>query len=340
MSLIHKEGGVIMIATNKVHLSSVRTQINSAIKRLETTTLVENDFLRPGSVFNKPMYPTEILEQWDKLGIRRTLENYNDLMGQATELKRSGDLNGANQIYINIFRDQKKLDKEYIWPWCKIMILAKNFADLDLLLRFLYALNVREHITDATSRGERPTRSFGCNTALYLRNLCDSALASKDEVSWRFAQYGGSDYWKSYQLTDAQYRKFLTYFSLDKAGVSTQTPASQPARSTSSTKATAAATSTQQSGGCYIATAVYGSYDCPEVWTLRRYRDEHLALSRGGRAFITAYYAVSPWMVRHLGAVSPIRCIWKTILDHWIVRLHEHGYDDAPYSDAPMSKAE
>ena len=31
------------------------------------------------------------------------------------------------------------------------------------------------------------------------------------------------------------------------------------------------------SGGCYVATAVYGSYDCPEVWTLRRYRDYTLA---------------------------------------------------------------
>ena len=26
--------------------------------------------------------------------------------------------------------------------------------------------------------------------------------------------------------------------------------------------------------GCYIATCVYGSYDCPQVWILRRYRDE------------------------------------------------------------------
>lgn len=25
--------------------------------------------------------------------------------------------------------------------------------------------------------------------------------------------------------------------------------------------------------GCYVATCVYGSYDCPEVWTLRRFRD-------------------------------------------------------------------
>ncbi|MFR9028073.1 MAG: DUF2726 domain-containing protein [Clostridium sp.] len=28
--------------------------------------------------------------------------------------------------------------------------------------------------------------------------------------------------------------------------------------------------------GCYIATAVYGSYDCPQVWVLRRFRDQIL----------------------------------------------------------------
>ena len=43
-------------------------------------------------------------------------------------------------------------------------------------------------------------------------------------------------------------------------------------------------------GGCYVATAVYGSYDCPEVWTLRRYRDYSLAETWYGRAFIKLYY--------------------------------------------------
>ena len=41
--------------------------------------------------------------------------------------------------------------------------------------------------------------------------------------------------------------------------------------------------------GCYVATAVYGSYDCPQVWTLRRFRDHTLAASWYGRAFIRAY---------------------------------------------------
>ena len=37
---------------------------------------------------------------------------------------------------------------------------------------------------------------------------------------------------------------------------------------------------------CYVATAVYGSYDCPEVWTLRRFRDNTLEETWYGRAFI------------------------------------------------------
>ena len=45
--------------------------------------------------------------------------------------------------------------------------------------------------------------------------------------------------------------------------------------------------------GCYVATAVYGSYDCPEVWTLRRFRDNYLDNYLLGRMFIKLYYAIN-----------------------------------------------
>ena len=43
---------------------------------------------------------------------------------------------------------------------------------------------------------------------------------------------------------------------------------------------------TASSGCCYVATAVYGTYDCPKVWTLRRFRDYDLAETWYGRAFV------------------------------------------------------
>ena len=87
------------------------------------------------------------------------------------------------------------------------------------------------------------------------------------------------------------------------------------------------------SGGCYVATAVYGSYDCPEVWTLRRYRDDTLALTWYGRAFIHTYYAVSPTLVRWFGNTNWFKNMWKPKLDRMVNHLNDEGVSDKPYND-------
>ncbi len=86
-------------------------------------------------------------------------------------------------------------------------------------------------------------------------------------------------------------------------------------------------------GGCYVATAVYGSYDCPQVWTLRRFRDDRLAETWYGRAFIHTYYAVSPTLVRWFGKADWFRNLWKPTLDKMVDRLNRQGVADTPYLD-------
>ena len=88
-----------------------------------------------------------------------------------------------------------------------------------------------------------------------------------------------------------------------------------------------------QSGGCYIATCVYGSYDCPAVWTLRRFRDETLGSSLPGRHFIRSYYALAPKAVKWFGNSAWFHHFWRGRLDRLVASLRERGVADTPYED-------
>lgn len=87
------------------------------------------------------------------------------------------------------------------------------------------------------------------------------------------------------------------------------------------------------SEGCYVATCVYGSYDCPPVWTLRRFRDNFLSRSIFGRWFIKLYYATSPTAVRLFGNKMWFHKLFKAPLDKLVKKLQEIGVESTPYDD-------
>lgn len=86
-------------------------------------------------------------------------------------------------------------------------------------------------------------------------------------------------------------------------------------------------------GGCYIATCVYGSYDCPPVWVLRRFRDECLNSYILGRLFIKLYYLVSPRIVNSVGDNAAFRLSCKAVLDKVVRLLQKSGYSNDSYND-------
>jgi tetratricopeptide (TPR) repeat protein len=85
-----------------------------------------------------------------------------------------------------------------------------------------------------------------------------------------------------------------------------------------------------QKGGCYIATAVYGSHDADEVLILRRYRDEALANSVVGRIFIGVYYAVSPSIAPRFAHWAMLNRIARRILNAFVRRLQSRHDSDGP----------
>ena len=72
------------------------------------------------------------------------------------------------------------------------------------------------------------------------------------------------------------------------------------------------------SGGCYIATMVYGDYDHPQVLILRDFRDNVLKKNVLGRAFIRFYYRYSPTWVKHLKNHTKINSFIRVLLDKFI----------------------
>ncbi len=66
---------------------------------------------------------------------------------------------------------------------------------------------------------------------------------------------------------------------------------------------------------CYIATAVYGSYQAPEVMVLRTFRDEVLMNSIAGRLFVSAYYALSPPVAEYLAEATMLNGWVRSALD-------------------------
>lgn len=95
-------------------------------------------------------------------------------------------------------------------------------------------------------------------------------------------------------------------------------PVAQPTPTPSPAQAPAAP---KKKEGCYIATAVYGSYDAPQVLTLRRFRDETLRASAAGRWFIRAYYRLSPPVAKRLENAGRINKLVRSLLDRFVAKL-------------------
>lgn len=79
------------------------------------------------------------------------------------------------------------------------------------------------------------------------------------------------------------------------------------------------------SSGCFIATAVYDSYDHPQVMVLRDFRDDVLESRILGRIFIRFYYKVGPLIASHVAKSFRLKILFRTFIDH-IVGCIESRY--------------
>jgi len=69
-----------------------------------------------------------------------------------------------------------------------------------------------------------------------------------------------------------------------------------------------------EAGGCFIATAAYGSYLEQHVNTLRSFRDQYLETNPLGSAFVSLYYKVSPPIADYIEKHPTLKPIIRAVL--------------------------
>lgn len=77
------------------------------------------------------------------------------------------------------------------------------------------------------------------------------------------------------------------------------------------------------SGGCFVATAVYGDPLCTEVLVLRSWRDDFLSRRALGRQFIRFYYAVGPIAANHLSKYFLLKTLLRNLMDRFVRSLRK-----------------
>lgn len=89
---------------------------------------------------------------------------------------------------------------------------------------------------------------------------------------------------------------------------------SQPSAEARSAQGGLMATNRRQQGGCFIATAAYGSPMHPQVSRLRDFRDRHLRTNAPGRWFVATYYRHSPGVAEFIGRHDAMRSLARGAL--------------------------
>lgn len=70
--------------------------------------------------------------------------------------------------------------------------------------------------------------------------------------------------------------------------------------------------------GCFIATAVYGSNNSPEVKLLRLWRDAVLLKRYFGRIFVKFYYKVSPYIASVIEKNKLLKILFRNVIDRFV----------------------
>lgn len=140
-------------------------------------------------------------------------------VARAVNEKRAGNLIKANELYLHATSREDVLAYDHVWGWFKVMLLAKNFRDADILLRYFHAIAMRLNalLRDIGAEDLNPMVSDCFLSSHYdgfsvFRDSTQIWPLDKQAVEKKIRDFGGSDSWASYRLTADQFDSFIRRF--------------------------------------------------------------------------------------------------------------------------------
>lgn len=195
-----------------VNIVRIRDELESRIKKFKN-----NEYSAVCFIDDSILLEGEIISPNQRELHAQNLE----LVKKAIGAKQAGDLDGSNQLYMKVFSSGEVFTDDYIWGWIKTLLLAKNFKDAQLVMRYFSAASARknaftEERTDTDlSFISSSARTFDFDGFKAFYEYTNAYPMDKDAVESKIRDFGGNILWSDYALDTDEYDNFLRYFGID-----------------------------------------------------------------------------------------------------------------------------
>lgn len=145
-----------------------------------------------------------------------------DARMEGIELKRNGNLVGANEKFIAMFHQQDTICSDGLWSWAKVLLLAKDFRHLQLLMNAEFANYYRGKVLFSPFEwmnihlnlpGLDIEWLYDGSEPNYKINALDYFEYPEQLVERIYAYGGNNGYWKfNYSWMPDDYAEFIKYF--------------------------------------------------------------------------------------------------------------------------------
>jgi len=163
-------------------------------------------------------------------------------------------------------------------------------------------------------------KTSGIRATLFKKNSINGAISEVTATGGTSYTVSGFDEAVLLIVNTTDVDNHMASFSTDGNTQNVQEPTGGSVYGT--TGGSGSATSTDsKGGGCFIATAAYGSYLHPQVQLLRNFRDDCLLTNAPGRAFVAFYYRYSPPLADLIASHPLLRGISRLFLTPIVVAV-------------------